>query len=78
MLVKRACGLKLECLGCRGERGFGASEDFKQQSGRLVAGAAAGEGPVLWAAAASEAVLAGGLEGLGLWGGSASAVASAG
>ena len=35
MLVKRAGGLKLECLGCRGERGFGASEDFKQQSRRL-------------------------------------------
>ena len=28
MLVKRACVLKLECRGCRGERGFGAYPQF--------------------------------------------------
>ena len=82
MLVKRAGGLKLECPGCRGERCFGASEDFKQQRGRLrraSCGRGCRRGPcVLSAAAASEADLAGGLEGLGLRGGSASAVASAG
>ena len=81
MLIKRACGLKLECPGCRGERCLGASEDFKKQGGRLrraSAGAAAGEGPVSSATAASEAGLAGGLEGLGLRGGSAGKVATAG
>ena len=35
MFIKRACGLKLECPGCRGERCIGASEDFKEQGGRL-------------------------------------------
>ena len=86
MRIKRACGLKLECPGCRGERCLGASEDFKKQGGRLrraiaagaAAGAAAGEGPASSATAASEAGLAGGLEGLGLRGGSAGKVATAG
>ena len=35
VFIKRACGLKLECPGCRGERRIGASENFKKQGGRL-------------------------------------------
>ena len=66
MLIKRACGLKLECPGCRGERCFGASEDFKQQGGRLrraSCGRGCRRGPcvILRGGRASEADLAGGL-----------------